>query len=131
MNQEAFQNIRVAAQMRPTHAPRVIEMREGAFDPLAALAHQAPAASSANPATIAIHRRLGLGLLRPIASPAVRLRHVGADAHGVEVDHRLITVIPLSAMISSSGCGSVTSACASSTCSAAAVAVSTIVVVSP
>jgi hypothetical protein len=38
---------------------------------------------------------------------------------------------PLSAMISSSGCGSATPACASSTCSGAAIAVSTIVVVSP
>jgi len=62
--------------------------------------------------------------------PGLALR-VRAEADGVEVNHGLIAVIPLSAMISSSVCGSVTSACASSICSAAAIAVSTIVVVSP
>src|ERR1700675_3104908 len=93
LNQQALQDIRVAAQMRAAHAPGVIEMRERAFDPLAALAHQTPAAWSSNPATIAIDRCLGLGRLRPIASSPIRLRNVGPDAHGVEVDHRLIAVV--------------------------------------
>ena len=60
VNQEALQDIPVTAQMR-SHTPGVIEMRERAFDPLAALAHQVPAASSPNPATIAIHQRLASG----------------------------------------------------------------------
>jgi hypothetical protein len=51
----------VATQMRTTHATRVVEVREGALDPLAALAHQSAPASAANPATIAVHRGLGLG----------------------------------------------------------------------
>ena len=85
----------MAAQVRPTHAARVIEMGEGAFDLLAPLTHQAPAASGANPATISDTPRLGLGRLRPIASSAIGLRDVGPDAHGVEVDHRLIAVIAL------------------------------------
>ena len=41
MNQEAFQDVRVAAQMRAPHPARVVEMRKRAFDPFAALAHQA------------------------------------------------------------------------------------------
>src|SRR5712691_5329261 len=79
MNQDALENVRVAAQMRATHAPRVVDMRKRAFDQLAAATHQATSTSSLNPATIAIHRRLGLGLLRPVALPPVRLRNVGAD----------------------------------------------------
>ncbi len=75
--------------------PVSLEMRKRAFDPFAALAHQAAAASSPHPATIAIHRRPGLGILRPITSPPVRLGHVGPDTHGVQVDQGLIAVIPL------------------------------------
>ena len=80
--------------VRP-HPARVVEMRKRAFDPCAALAHQAAAASSPHPATIAIHRRPGLGILRPITSPPVRLGHVGPDTPGVQVDQGLIAVIPL------------------------------------
>ena len=53
---------------------------------------QAAAASSIRRA---IHRRPGLGILRPITSPPVRLGHVGPDTHGVQVDQGLIAVIPL------------------------------------
>ena len=63
MNQEA-QHVRVAAQMGARIPPV-------SSDPFAALAHQAAAASSPHPATIAIHRRPGLGILRPITSPPV------------------------------------------------------------
>ena len=38
--------------------PRVVEMRKRAFDPFAALAHQAAAASSPHPATIAFRTRI-------------------------------------------------------------------------
>jgi hypothetical protein len=63
MNQQALEDIGVVAQMRAAHPTRVVEMREGAFDPLAALTHQATAARSTNPPTIGIHRDLGRGLL--------------------------------------------------------------------
>jgi hypothetical protein len=52
MNQQALEDIRVAAQMRAKHPTRVVEMREGAFDPLASLTHQATAAGSTNPPPI-------------------------------------------------------------------------------
>ena len=61
MNQQALEDIRVAAQMRAAHPARVVEMRKGAFDPLAPLTHQATAARSTNPPPIGIHRGLGLG----------------------------------------------------------------------
>src|SRR6266480_2121380 len=47
MNQQSLQDVRVAAQMGAAHAARVVEMREGAFDLLAALAHQSASAWSA------------------------------------------------------------------------------------
>src|ERR1019366_7542038 len=53
------------------------------------------AARTTNPATIGVHRGLGLGLLRPIAATAVRLHDVRPDAYGLQVDHRLIAVIAL------------------------------------
>ena len=55
MNQQALEDIGVAAQMRPAHPTGVVEMCEGAFDALASLTHQAPAARPTNPAPIGIY----------------------------------------------------------------------------
>src|SRR5580704_6645926 len=63
MNQQALEDIGVAAQMRAAHPPGVVEMCEGAFAPLASLTHQEPATRSTNPPTIGVHRDLGLRLL--------------------------------------------------------------------
>src|ERR1700675_1720347 len=63
MNQQTLEDVRVAAQMRAAHPTGVIEMREGAFDPLPPLMHQAPAAQATNPPPIGIHRGLGCELL--------------------------------------------------------------------
>src|SRR3990170_3778622 len=71
MDQQPLEDTRVTAQMRAAHAVCVIEMGERAFDPVAALAHQAAAAAAANPSAIAIHRRLRLRRLGPVAAPAV------------------------------------------------------------
>src|SRR5580658_3911774 len=95
MNQQALEDIGVAAQMRAAHSTGVIEMREGAFDPLAPLTHQAPAARATNPPPIGIHRDLGLRLLRPIAATTVWLRDVSPEAYGLQLDHNLIAVIAL------------------------------------
>src|SRR4051812_39955708 len=62
MNQETLQDVRATAQMRTPHATGVVDVRERAFDRLAAAPHQPPSASAPDAATIAIHRRLGLGL---------------------------------------------------------------------
>ena len=43
MNQQAFQNVPVASQMRPSHPAGIVEMRERPFDQPAAPPHQAPA----------------------------------------------------------------------------------------
>ena len=95
MNQQALEDIGVATQMRAAHSTGVIEMREGAFDPLTPLTHQAPAARATNPPPIGIHQGLGLRLLRPITATTVRLRHVRTEPYGRQLDHNLIAVIAL------------------------------------
>src|SRR5712692_1802990 len=95
MDQQPFEDVRVTAQMRAAHAAGVVDMGERAFNPLAPSTHQAATAGTTNPPTIAVHGRLGLRLLGPIAATPVRLRDVRPNAHGLEVDHALITVIPL------------------------------------
>ncbi len=82
MNQDALQDVRVTTQMRATHPPGDVDVGEGAFDILAASTQQPASSLSANPPSIAIHRRLGLRLLGPVATTASRLGHVGADADG-------------------------------------------------
>src|SRR6202795_4640605 len=52
MNQQALEDIGVTAQVGAAHTASVIEMRKGAFDPLAPLTHQAPAARATNPPPI-------------------------------------------------------------------------------
>src|SRR5260370_18947328 len=53
MDQQPLEDVLVTAQMRAAHAAGVIDMRERPFDPFATLAHQASAASAANPSAIA------------------------------------------------------------------------------
>jgi hypothetical protein len=93
MNQQALEDIGVAAQMRAAHPPGVVELREGAFDQLASLTHQARAARATNPPPIGIHRGLGRGRPRPIAATTVRLRDVRPKAYGRQLDHNLIAVM--------------------------------------
>lgn len=73
VDQHSLENTFVSAQMRPPHAPGVVERGEGAFDSLAALPHQAGPAAPAHAPTIAIDGRLGRRVLRPAASPTVGL----------------------------------------------------------
>jgi hypothetical protein len=48
-----------------------------------------------NPPTIAVHRSARLGMVLPVPSSAIGFRDVAADAHGFEIDERLIAVIAL------------------------------------
>ena len=101
---------------------RVIEVGERAFDPLAALTHQAPAAASRESGDdCAYTGAWASGAFDQVAAPAIRLRDVGPDADGLEIDHRLITVIPLVGddLFQRLRRPS-TPTCAASTCSAAA-----------
>src|SRR5262245_21191111 len=70
-------------------------MSEGPFQAIAAEAPQPQAPRTANAPTIAVHRVTRLGVLLPVPSAAIRLRDITADAHGFEVQERLIAVITL------------------------------------
>lgn len=51
--------------------------------------------SLADVGAISIHRLACCGILLPLPSPAIRVRDVAADAHGFEIDERLVAVIAL------------------------------------
>jgi hypothetical protein len=70
-------------------------MREGSFRALTAKPQQTQAACAANAPTIAVHRSARLGMVLPVPSSAIGFRDVAADAHGFEIDERLIAVIAL------------------------------------
>src|SRR5262245_66573833 len=88
MEQYAFENVVVPAQVDAPHAARFVEMREGSFQPLASLPQQAFASRPPNAPTIAIHRVTGLGVLRPVASSAIGFRDIAAHADRFEIDER-------------------------------------------
>ena len=106
-------------------------MGEGALDVLAAAPHEPLAARAAHASAIVVDGALRLRHLRPVASAALRLGDVGPDRDGGEVDHRLVAVIPLIGDDLGQRRRVALAACAASTCSAAAMAVSTRLVVSP
>ena len=95
VNQQPLQNVGVSAQVHASHAAGLVEMREGPLQALAAEPEQPQATRATNAPPIAIDRGLRLGLLLPVASPAIGLGDVTPDPHGFEVDERLIAVIPL------------------------------------
>jgi len=84
----------MTAQVYATHSPRFIKMREGPFEQFPALSQQTLATRAANPPPISIHGMARLGLILPLAAPAIRLRDVAAQAHGFKSHQHLITVIP-------------------------------------
>ena len=103
-------------------------MGEGAFQSLAAQPQQALAARAANASTIAVDRVACLGILLPVASAAIGFGDVTADADRFEIDERLIAVI---ALVADDLFDPRRRAPTVSTCSAASISVSMLVVVSP
>ena len=84
-----------AAQVRPPHPAGLVEMGEGAFEQLAAVSQQPLAARAADAPTIGVDGVARVRLVRPVASAAVRLGDVAADAHCVRDRHDRIAVIAL------------------------------------
>ena len=80
VHEQAFEDIGMAAQMHPAHAPGLVEMRVGPFHPFAALPQQALSTITSNPPPVGIHRFLGCRLALPLAPTAIRLRHIAPDA---------------------------------------------------
>src|SRR6516164_4555935 len=95
VDQQPLADVRVAAQVHTAHPAGLVEMREASFQALTAKPQQTQAACAANAPTIAVHRSARLGMVLPVPSSAIGFRDVAADAHGFEIDERLIAVIAL------------------------------------
>ena len=82
VRRKPLEDVGVAAQIHPAHAPGLVEMGIGALQPFAALPQQASPAGTPNAPPVAIHRGARRPFTLPTASPAVRLRHVAAKPQG-------------------------------------------------
>src|SRR5438045_3866486 len=80
VNQHAFADVGVAAQMRAAEPPGAIQMRKRPLEPFAAIAQQTFAAGPADAPTIPIDRVACLGFAVPVAPAAMGLGDVGADS---------------------------------------------------
>ena len=85
----------MTTQVDASHPSGFVHMRKWAFEPFAALAHQAFTARAANPPAVSIHGIARLRMVFPVAPPAVGLRDVAAYADRFQRHQRLIAVIPL------------------------------------
>ena len=56
VDEQSFEDVGVPAQMRPPHAPGLVEMGVGAFEAFATLALQGSAPCAADAAAIGVHR---------------------------------------------------------------------------
>jgi len=95
MQEYTFEDVRVPAEVHAPHPPRFIEMGKRPFQPFAALPEQPFASRAANPSTIPVDGIASLGMVLPIAPPAIGFRDVAAHADRFEIDQLLITVIAL------------------------------------
>ena len=85
----------MTTQVDASHPSGFVHMRKWAFEPFAALAHQAFTARAANTPAVSIHSIARLRMVFPVAPPAVGLRDVAAYADRFQRHQRLIAVIPL------------------------------------
>ena len=79
MNQDALQNVGVAAQVRAPQCAGFVQVRMGSLQVLAAAAQQLLAARAANPPAVAIDGVAQGGLAVPAATAALRFRDIGAQ----------------------------------------------------
>ena len=70
------------SQVRPSQAAGVVQMRVWPFEVLAPAPQQGHAPCAADASAIRIDRVAGHGLLRPVASAAIRFRDVAPQVKG-------------------------------------------------
>src|SRR5258705_4053063 len=85
----------MTAEVHAPHPARFIEMRKRSFQPFTALPQQPFAARAPNPSTIPVDSVASLGMVLPVAPPAIGFRDVAAHADRFKIDELLITVIAL------------------------------------
>ena len=67
LQEQALEDVAVSAQVHAAHAPGLVEMGVGTFEPFAAPAQQPLPARAANPPPVGIHRVTGRVLAAPVA----------------------------------------------------------------
>ena len=95
VDQQAFEDIAMPAQVRAAHPARVVDVRERPLHVLPASTQPPLTAPAAHPPPIAVHGPLRVRGRRPLAPAPIRLRDVGPDPDGVQIDQGLIAVIAL------------------------------------
>src|SRR3989454_265587 len=95
MNEQPLQDVVMAPQVRAAEAAGVVHVGEGPLDVFAAASHDPLASRPAHAPAISVDRGLRLRRLRPVPSAALGLGDVRAHGDRLEIDHRLVTVIPL------------------------------------
>ena len=83
------------AQVRAAHPAGVVDVRERPLHVLPAPPQPPLPAPAAHPPPIAVHGPLRVGGCRPLAPASIRLRDVGPDPDGVQIEQGLIAVIAL------------------------------------
>ncbi len=95
MNQDAFENVRMVAQMGASHRAGLVAVGEAAFDQLATTALETLTLGSAHPTSIGVRRVSFRALAFPVASSSLRLRDIGANAELPEAPEHGVAVVPL------------------------------------
>src|SRR5262249_59388633 len=95
VDQQAFEDVLMAAQVNPAQPAGVVDVSEGPLHVLTASTQQPLTSRSAHAPAIAVNGTLRVRGVRPAAAPTIRLGKVRPYADRVQIDHRLIAVIPL------------------------------------
>ena len=95
VDEQSFEDVGVPAQMRPPHAPGLVEMGVGAFEAFAPLALQGSAPCAADAAAIGVHRVSRRGRAPPAPSAALGFGNVRAQVQRRQIHQDLVAVRPL------------------------------------
>ncbi len=105
MDQHALRDILPLPQVQSPHGAGFVVVRERAFQQLAALAHQRPAALGSDPPAVGIGGIAGVECFdcifqirivrRPVAPAPIRLADVAAELHLAQVYQRVVAVVSL------------------------------------
>ena len=95
LDEEAFEDVRMPAHMRPPQAAGFVEMCVRPFEMFAPPPLPSQPTRAADAPAMGIHRIPGHRLLLPVAPPAIRLGDVRPQIERPQIHQHLIAVIPL------------------------------------
>jgi hypothetical protein len=95
MHEQPFANVVMSPQVHAAHPTGFIEMGTRPFQPLTALAQGSLPACTANAPAVAVDGTPRVGMVFPVATPAIGFGDITPHADRFEIGHHLITVITL------------------------------------